>query len=220
MSDYLKEALDLARCGRGAVSPNPMVGAVLVAGDQVVGRGYHTYAGKRHAEIIALEEAGEKARGAALYINLEPCCHQGRTPPCADRLVEAGVSRVIIAMEDPNPQVAGKGIERLRAAGVTVEISESHTAEAEHLNEDFANFMRNGRPLVTLKTALTLDGKIAAPEDNLGWITSDVARAHVQQVRHAHDAILTGIGTVLADDCRLTDRTGLERPRPLMRIVL
>ncbi len=220
MPDYLKEALDLARHGEGLASPNPMVGAVLVRGGEVVGRGFHTYEGKRHAEIVALDEAGEKARGATLYINFEPCCHQGRTGPCTERLVEAGVAKVIATTEDPNPEVCGKGFERLRAAGVAVELSEAHRAEAEALNEPFLHFMKTGLPLVTLKAALTLDGKIAAPEDNLGWITSEKARGHVQQVRHTHDAILTGIGTLLADDCRLTDRTGKPRSRPLMRLVL
>ncbi len=220
MADYLKEALDLARKGWALASPNPMVGAVLVRDGEVVGRGFHTWAGKRHAEIIALEEAGEHARGATLYINLEPCCHQGRTPPCTERLIAAGVRRVVAAMEDPNPQVAGKGFEKLREAGVEVEIASDYTAEAEKLNEAFAHFMKTGLPLVTLKAAVTLDGKIAAPEDNYGWITSSKARAHVQEVRHSHDAILTGIGTLLADDCRMSDRTGKSRARPLMRIVI
>src|SRR6266851_2127269 len=218
-ADFLREALDLARRGKGQTSPNPAVGAILVRNGEVVGRGFHTYGGLKHAEVLALEEAGARARGATLYINLEPCSHQGRTGPCADALIAAGVSRVIAAMPDPNPQVAGAGFRKLRAAGVAVETAEEFVAEAEKLNEDFAHFMRTGRPLVTLKTALTLDGKIAAPDDNRGWITSDVARAHVQQLRHDADAILTGVGTVLADDCRLTDRTSLPRSRPLLRLI-
>jgi diaminohydroxyphosphoribosylaminopyrimidine deaminase/5-amino-6-(5-phosphoribosylamino)uracil reductase len=217
--DFLREALDLARRGKGQTSPNPAVGAILVRDGEVVGRGFHTYGGLKHAEVLALDEAGARARGATLYINLEPCSHQGRTGPCADALIAAGVSRVIAAMPDPNPQVAGEGFRKLRAAGVAVEPAEEFVAEAEKLNEDFAHFMRTGRPLVTLKTALTLDGKIAAPDDNRGWITSETARAHVQQLRHHADAILTGVGTVLADDCRLTDRTGLPRSRPLLRVV-
>ena len=220
MPDYLKSALDLARQGISAVSPNPLVGAVLVREDEVVGQGFHTYAGKRHAEVIALDEAGDRAQGSTLYINLEPCCHQGRTGPCTDRLIAAGVKRVVAAMEDPNPKVAGEGFRRLRDAGLEVEVASQYTSEAEKLNEAYVHFMRTGRPLVTLKAAVTLDGKIAAPDDNYGWITSDKARQHVQQVRHSHDAILTGIGTVLADDCRLTDRTGTTRSHPLMRIVL
>jgi diaminohydroxyphosphoribosylaminopyrimidine deaminase / 5-amino-6-(5-phosphoribosylamino)uracil reductase len=217
---FLREALELARQGRAQASPNPMVGAVLVRGGGTVGRGFHTWAGVKHAEILALEEAGEQARGATLYINLEPCCHQGRTGPCTAALIEAGVARVVAAMQDPNPQVAGEGLRQLRAAGIQTEIAGAFTAEAEKLNEAFAHFMRTRWPLVTLKTALTLDGKIAAPDDNRGWITSERARAHVQQLRHNSDAILTGIGTVQADDCLLTDRTGLPRSRPLLRVVL
>lgn len=215
----MDEALELARQGLGCTSPNPTVGAVLVKDGQIVGRGFHTYAQAKHAEVIALEEAGARSRGATLYITLEPCSHHGRTPPCADALVEAGVARVVAAMEDPNPQVAGAGFRRLHAAGVEVEVASEYSDEARRLNEAFVHSMKTGLPLVTLKAALTLDGKIAAPEDNTGWITSERARAHVQEIRHNSDAILTGIGTVLADDCRLTDRIGRERSRPLLRIV-
>ena len=217
---FMREALGLARKGRSLASPNPMVGAVLVRDGEVVGRGFHTYAGLHHAEVIALAEAGDRARGATLYLHLEPCSHHGRTPPCADALIRAGVARVVAPLEDPNPLVGGEGFRKLRAAGVEVEIAAEFAAEAEKLNEPFLHFMRTGRPLVTLKTAITLDGKISAPDDNRGWITSPRARAHVQELRHDHDAILTGIGTVLADDCLLTDRTGLARCRPLLRIVL
>ena len=216
----MREALDLARRGRAQASPNPMVGAVLVRGGEVVGRGFHTWAGRKHAEILALEEAGERARGATLYINLEPCSHQGRTGPCGDALIAAGVERVVAAMEDPNPLVAGSGFRRLRQAGIEVDLAPEFAAESAQLNEAFVHFMRTRRPLVTLKTALTLDGKIAAPDDNEGWITSERARAHVQQIRHDSDAMLTGIGTVLADDPMLTDRTGLPRSRPLLRMVV
>lgn len=215
----MDEALELARQGLGRTSPNPAVGAVLVKDGQIVGRGFHTYAQAKHAEVMALEDAGAESRGATLYITLEPCSHHGRTPPCADALVEAGVVRVIAAMEDPNPQVAGRGFRRLHDAGIEVELAEEYAQEAARLNEAFIHSMKNGLPLVTLKAALTLDGKIAAPEDNTGWITSERARAHVQEIRHNSDAILTGIGTVLADDCLLTDRTGRERSRPLLRIV-
>jgi diaminohydroxyphosphoribosylaminopyrimidine deaminase/5-amino-6-(5-phosphoribosylamino)uracil reductase len=217
---HMREAFALAHQGRALTSPNPMVGAVLVHGEAVVGRGFHTFAGLKHAEIVALDEAGERARGATLYINLEPCAHQGRTPPCADALIEAGVARVVAAMEDPNPRVAGAGFRRLRAAGIEVEIAREFADEAAKLNEPFVHFMRTGRPLVTLKTAITLDGKISAPDDNRGWITSERARAHVQELRHDHDAILTGIGTALSDDPLLTDRTSLPRNRPLLRIVM
>jgi diaminohydroxyphosphoribosylaminopyrimidine deaminase/5-amino-6-(5-phosphoribosylamino)uracil reductase len=217
---YLRETIELARLGRAQSSPNPMVGAVLVRDGHVVGRGFHTYAGVKHAEILALEQAGDQARGATLYINLEPCSHQGRTGPCVVAIVAAGVAEVVAAMQDPNPQVSGRGFAALREAGVEVHIAGEITAQAEKLNEAFGRFMRTGRPLVTLKSALTLDGKIAAPDDNRGWITSEVARTHVQQLRHDADAIMTGIGTVLADDCLLTDRTGLPRSRPLRRLVV
>jgi len=217
---YMREALELARKGEAQASPNPLVGAVLVRDGQVVGRGFHTWTGVKHAEILALEEAGEQARGGTLYINLEPHGYQGRTGPCTAALIAAGVTRVVAALEDPNPLVAGEGMRQLRAAGIQAEIAAAFSAEAEKLNEAFVHFMRTRLPLVTLKTALTLDGKIAAPDDNRGWITSEKARAHVQLLRHRSDAILTGIGTVLADDCLLTDRSGLPRSRPLLRIVL
>src|SRR5262252_6992319 len=217
---FMREALDLARRGRGLTSPNPMVGAVVVRDGHVVGRGFHTYSGRDHAEILALAQAGEAARGATLYLNLEPCSHQGRTPPCADAVIRAGIARVVAAAEDPNPRVRGDGFRKLREAGVAVEIAADFTNEAEKLNEAFFHFMRTGRPLVTLKTAITLDGKISAPDDNRGWITSERARAHVQELRHDHDSILTGIGTLLADDPLLTDRTSLARSRPLLRIVM
>jgi diaminohydroxyphosphoribosylaminopyrimidine deaminase/5-amino-6-(5-phosphoribosylamino)uracil reductase len=218
--EFMREALALARQGRALASPNPMVGAVLVRDGEVVGRGFHTYAGLRHAEIVALEDAGERARGATLYVNLEPCAHQGRTPPCTAALIQAGVARVVAPIADPNARVAGAGFRQLREAGIEVEMASEFAAEAEKLNEPFLHFMRTGRPLVTLKAAITLDGKISAPDDNRGWITSTRARAHVQQLRHDHDAILTGVGTVLADDPNLTDRTGLPRCSPLLRMVL
>lgn len=216
----MQQALELAASGRGRTSPNPAVGAVLVRDGVIIGRGFHTWSGIDHAEIVALREAGESARGATLYVTLEPCSHSGRTEPCADALIGAGIARVVAAMQDPNPQVSGEGFRRLRAAGIEVTVDEANSAAAERLNEPFVHFMKTGRPLVTLKAALTLDGKIAAPQDNLGWITSEIARSDVQQVRHFSDAILTGIGTVLEDDCLLTDRSGQERSRPLLRIVL
>jgi diaminohydroxyphosphoribosylaminopyrimidine deaminase/5-amino-6-(5-phosphoribosylamino)uracil reductase len=216
----MQEVLELARKGRALASPNPMVGAVIVRESEVVGRGFHTYAGLQHAEVIALAEAGERARGATMYLNLEPCCHHGRTPPCVDALIRAGIAKVVTPLEDPNPLVAGGGFRKLREAGVEIEIASDFAAAAAKLNEPFLHFMRTGLPLVTLKSAITLDGRISAPDDNRGWITSERARAHVQELRHDQDAILTGIGTVLADDCRLTDRTGLARCRPLLRIVM
>src|SRR4051794_37412058 len=197
--DYMSEALALARRGTALTSPNPMVGAVVVRDGEVVGRGFHTWQGLKHAEIVALDEAGDRARGATIYVTLEPCAHTGRTGPCADALIAAGISKVVVASEDPNPLVAGEGLRRLRASAVTVEMSHEHREAAEKLNEAFLHFMRTGKPLVTLKCALTLDGKISAPEDNTGWITSERARTHVQVLRHASDAIITGIGTVLSD---------------------
>ena len=193
---------------------------MIVAGDAVVGKGFYTAAGVRHAEVLALGEAGDRARGATMYVTLEPHAHQGRTPPCTDAIIAAGIARVVAPMEDPNPLVRGRGFAQLREAGIDVELAPEYATRAAELNEAFLHFMRMGRPLVTLKAAVTLDGKIAAPEDNGGWITSEKARAHVQTLRHHSDAILTGIGTVLADDCRLTDRSGEERSRPLLRIVL
>jgi len=198
-SAWIDKALELAARGRGQTSPNPNL---------------------KHAEVLAIEEAGERARGATLYINLEPCSHQGRTPPCADAVIAAGITRVVASLQDPNPLVAGDGFRKLRDAGIQVEIHEPSSARARKLNEAFIHFMRTRRPLVTLKTALTLDGKISAPDDNRGWITSETARAHVQLLRHDCDAILTGIGTALADDPLLTDRSGLPRSRPLLRVVL
>jgi len=224
-TQFLDDALELAAKGVGRVSPNPAVGAVVVREGAVVGRGFHTWAGVKHAEIVALEEAGDRARGATLYVTLEPCSHHGRTPPCTGAIVAAGIQKVVAPMEDPNPQVRGQGFAHLKSAGVEVEIADAYAACAARLNEAFVHFMQTGRPLVTLKAAVTLDGKIAAPDDGasgrtVGWLTGETARAHVQTLRHHSDAILTGIGTVLADDCRLTDRSGEERSRPLLRIVL
>jgi diaminohydroxyphosphoribosylaminopyrimidine deaminase/5-amino-6-(5-phosphoribosylamino)uracil reductase len=227
---HMKRALELAQAGVGLTSPNPNVGAVLATDTgETVGSGSHTYEGLKHAEILALEQAGPKARGTTLYVNLEPCSHQGRTPPCTDALIAAGIRRVVAAMEDPNPLVAGQGFTKLRDAGVQVEVGVLQK-EARKLNEAFARYIRHKTPLITLKTAMTLDGKIApepppadvaSPEDvTRGWITSEPARAHVQQLRHGHDAILVGVGTILADDPLLTDRTGLPRRRPLLRVIL
>jgi len=220
MPDFMDEALELAARGRGQTSPNPTVGAIIVRDNEIVGRGVHTWAGVDHAEILALKEAGDAARSGTLYVTLEPCVHQGRTAPCTSAILSAGIARVVAPVEDPNPAVRGQGFAELRRHGIVVEIDDKFAAEAARLNEPFIHFMTAGRPLVTVKSALTLDGKIAAPQDNVGWITSATARADVQRVRHFSDAILTGIGTVLEDDCLLTDRSGLPRSRPLLRIVL
>ncbi len=231
----LRRALELARAGIGLASPNPYVGGVIAdAHGNVAGEGTYTYAGVKHAEILALEAAGERARGGTLYINLEPHAHQGRTPPCTDALIAAGVRRVVASMADPNPKVSGRGFEQLRAAGVQVEVGGLED-EAKKLNEAFARYIRSGMPFVTLKSAMTLDGKIAPSANqklqarlNTGtdpgfrgaWITGESARARVHQLRHQHDAILLGIGTVLADDPWLTDRSGKPRRRPLLRVIL
>jgi diaminohydroxyphosphoribosylaminopyrimidine deaminase / 5-amino-6-(5-phosphoribosylamino)uracil reductase len=226
----LHRALELARAGYGLASPNPHVGAIITdSGGNVVGTGTHTYAGVKHAEILALEQAGAKARGGTLYINLEPHAHQGRTPPCTEALIKAGIRRVVASMADPNPKVSGKGFEQLRAAGIHVEVGRLEE-QARRLNEAFARYIRHGVPLVTLKAAMTLDGKIAPPPAEAlassagmpagGWITSEVARAHVQEMRHQHDALLVGAGTILSDNPLLTDRSGRERRRPLLRVIL
>ncbi len=215
-------ALELAAQGEALASPNPLVGAVLVRGEEEVARAFHTYDGLKHAEVLALEAAGEAARGATLYTNLEPCSHHGRTPPCVEAVIAAGVRRVVAAIPDPNPQVNGAGFQRLRAAGIEV-VTGIRAEEARRLNEAFACRARTGRPLVTLKAGLSLDGKIAAatpPELSQRWITGEESRAHVQRLRHQADAVLTGIGTVLADDPLLTDRTDRPRRRPLLRVVL
>jgi diaminohydroxyphosphoribosylaminopyrimidine deaminase/5-amino-6-(5-phosphoribosylamino)uracil reductase len=223
---FLRQAVDLAREGVGLTSPNPCVGAMIVDDSgNVVGSGSHTYQGLKHAEILALEQAGDRARGATLYINLEPCSHQGRTGPCADAVIASGIRRVVASMQDPNPQVSGQGFAKLRDAGIAV-ASGILEGEARPLNEAFAKYVRSHIPLVTLKAAMTLDGKIAPPPGLSGggktqnWITSEPARAHVQELRHQNDAILVGVGTVLADDPLLTDRSGRSRRRPLLRVVV
>jgi diaminohydroxyphosphoribosylaminopyrimidine deaminase / 5-amino-6-(5-phosphoribosylamino)uracil reductase len=219
----MEHALDLARKGVGLASPNPTVGCVIVKDGAIVGEGFHQYDWRDHAEIVALKQAGKNARGATLYVTLEPCNHTGRTGPCTEALIAAGVSRVVAGMQDPNPKTSGGGFECLRSEGIEVEIGVA-TAEAEKLNEAFAHWITKRRPFVTLKSALTLDGQLALPKKRGSgkreWITSEESRAEVQRMRHASDALLTGIGTILADDPLLTDRSGLERRRRLLRVVL
>ncbi len=242
---FMRRALELARAGIGLVSPNPAVGAVVVEpGGTEVGVGTHTYDGIKHAEVIALEKAGARARGGTLYLNLEPCSHQGRTGPCADAVIGAGITRVVCSMQDPNPQVSGQGFARLRSRGIHVDVG-LFESEARRLNEGFARFTRHHTPLVTLKAAMTLDGKIAPPPANAsladaatnpstarmateiaaggstgGWITGEIARQYVHVLRHENDAIMAGVGTVIADDPLLTDRSGRARRRPLLRVIL
>ncbi|HEV2183301.1 MAG TPA: bifunctional diaminohydroxyphosphoribosylaminopyrimidine deaminase/5-amino-6-(5-phosphoribosylamino)uracil reductase RibD [Candidatus Acidoferrales bacterium] len=216
---WMARALVLAHRGAALAHPNPMVGAVVLRNERVVGEGFHTYEGRKHAEIIALEQARANARRATLYVNLEPCCHTGRTGPCTKAIIDAGIRRVVVAMRDPNPAVAGRGIRALRAAGIAVTVGVRED-DARHLNEAFAKWIRAKLPFVTLKTALTLDGRIAARTGSTTWITSGASREEVQRMRHEADALLTGIGTVLADDPRMTDRTALPRRRPLVRAIV
>ncbi len=220
--DYIRLALDLALEGTGLVSPNPLVGSVVVQNGVVVGRGHHRYEDWKHAEIWALEEAGPRALGATLYVNLEPCSHRGsgkRTPPCVQALIEAGIRRVVASTVDPNPRVDGRGFALLREAGIDVQVGLLET-EARQLNEVFFKSVTTGLPFVHLKTATSLDGRIASRTGDSKWITGPAARAAGQLLRHRYDAILVGIGTVLADDPLLTDRSGRPRRLPLTRVVL
>jgi diaminohydroxyphosphoribosylaminopyrimidine deaminase/5-amino-6-(5-phosphoribosylamino)uracil reductase len=214
----MARALELARLGLATTDPNPRVGCVIVAGERVVGEGWHRRAGEPHAEVFALRAAGEAARGATAYVTLEPCCHHGRTPPCADALVAAGIGRVVYAMRDPNPRVDGGGAARLAAAGVAVE-GGMLEREALELNRGFASRMTRGRPWVAVKLAASLDGGTALPGGESRWITGEAARADVQRLRARASAVMTGSGTVIADDPRLDVRLpGTER-QPL-RVVL
>jgi diaminohydroxyphosphoribosylaminopyrimidine deaminase/5-amino-6-(5-phosphoribosylamino)uracil reductase len=262
---FMQHAFDLARKAIGLASPNPLVGCVIVNNGEIVGQGFHEYDGLKHAEVLAIRAAGEKAHGATLYVTLEPCNHTGRTGPCSEAVIAAGIKRVFAAMQDPNPAVSGSGFAKMRDAGIEV-----HTGlleeEARKMNEAFSCWIRTHKPFVTLKSALTLDGqlsltaprKIAAtgmPDKSIGstsvkaarsssekirdsahgtrvtghgtrstvadtWITSEESRAEVHRMRHASDALVTGIGTILADNPLLTDRSGLPRRRRLLRVIL
>ncbi len=196
-----------------------MVGAVVVKDEQLIGEGFHAYAGSDHAEIVALRDAGSAAAGATLYVSLEPCCHQGRTPPCVDQIVRAGIHRVVAACEDPNPAVSGNGIAALRASGITVDVG-VFIQEAARLNEAFFTHVRTGRPFVTLKVAASLDGKIATRTGESRWITGESARRRVHQLRNEMDAVLVGIGTVLRDDPLLTTRLGIADQRDPSRVIV
>ncbi|AEJ38448.1 riboflavin biosynthesis protein RibD [Sulfobacillus acidophilus TPY] len=219
MSPAMKRALQLAKRGRGRTSPNPLVGAVIVD-DQgtVIGEGYHRRAGTDHAEVVALKAAGDRARGHTLYVTLEPCNHHGRTPPCTEAIIAAGIRRVVVATRDPNPEVTGHGIERLQAAGIVVEVGDGQAA-AEALNRPFMTWSRKHRPYVILKAAMSLDGKVATAYHESKYLTSESALAHAHRLRRETDAILVGVGTVLADDPALTDR-GPGRRRDPVRVVL
>jgi diaminohydroxyphosphoribosylaminopyrimidine deaminase/5-amino-6-(5-phosphoribosylamino)uracil reductase len=228
---FMEHALAQAGKGVGLASPNPAVGCVVVRDGQIAGEGFHQYDLRDHAEVIALKCAGEKTRGATLYVTLEPCNHTGRTGPCTEAIVSAGIRRVVAAMEDPNPATSGRGFERLRAAGIEIQ-SGVVEHNARRMNESFARWIRTGKPFVTLKSALTLDGQLALPGERMkllkkssrqnraNWITSEESRAEVHRMRHASDALLTGIGTIDVDDPLLTDRSGLPRRRRLLRVIL
>ncbi len=226
---YMRRALELARRGIGVTSPNPAVGCVILdRAGQVVGEGWHEYDLLDHAEVVALREAtahaGDRVHGGTAYVTLEPCSITGRTPPCTDALIKSGVSRVVAATIDPNPAVAGRGLQALRAAGIEVSLGPCQ-AEARRLNEGFACWIQHHRPFVLMKVAMTLDARIAPPPAQQiphapYWITSELARAAVQHLRWAADATMVGVDTVLADDPWMTDRSGLRRRRPLLRIVL
>src|ERR1700719_5424447 len=219
----MRRATSVGRQATGLASPNPLVGCVLMREGQIVGEGFHQYDLRDHAEVVAIKSAGEKARGATLYVNLEPCNHTGRTGPCTEAIIKAGVQRVVASIDDPNPVVAGGGFGRLRAAGIEV-FTGGLEEEARRLNEPFAKWIRKKGPFVTLKSAMTLDGQLALPQvskrESSTWITSEESRAEVHRMRHASDALLTGIGTILADDPLLTDRSGLPRRRRLLRAIL
>lgn len=213
----MRRALELAQESVGLASPNPTVGCVLVKEGRVVGEGFHGYEQRDHAEVVAMKAAGAAAKGSTAYVTLEPCSHCGRTGPCADALIEAGVARVIVATADPNPAVNGRGLERLRAAGIQVDVG-LLCEEARELNDGFACYISTHLPFVTLKAAVSQDGGIApGPKSRTArapvMLTGPESQAEVQRMRHASDALITGIGTVLADDPLLTDRSGLPRRR-------
>ena len=213
----MREALRIAENAKGRTSPNPMVGAVIVKNDRIIAEGWHRQAGTPHAEVHALRMAGELAYGATLYVTLEPCSHFGRTPPCANAIVNSGIKRVVAAMSDPNPKVAGRGFKILRDAGIEVEVGICED-EARRLNESFIRWVTNNRPFVTIKTAMSLDGKIATSTGQSQWITSEKSRRRVHELRDIHDAIMVGIGTVLADNPSLTTR--IEGGKNPIRIIV
>lgn len=209
---FMRQAIELAKRGEGWTAPNPLVGAVILNKGEVVGAGFHQKAGTPHAEIHALAAAKERAKGGTIYVNLEPCCHYGKTPPCTDALIKAGIKRVVMAMTDPNPKVAGGGIKKLREAGIEV-VTGVLEREAQRLNEVFLKQITEKRPFIALKAAVTLDGKIATKVGSSKWITGEDARESAHKLRHRYDSIMVGIGTVLADDPLLNTRIkGLKNP--------
>ncbi|KGX93812.1 5-amino-6-(5-phosphoribosylamino)uracil reductase [Pontibacillus halophilus JSM 076056 = DSM 19796] len=215
---YMKLAIEMARATKGQTSPNPSVGAVVVKDNEVLGMGAHLKAGEAHAEVHALTMAGDKAKGATIYVTLEPCSHYGKTPPCAELVIQSGIKRAVVANQDPNPQVSGRGIRLLEEAGIEVAVGVCE-AEAATLNPFFYHSMRTGTPYVTLKTAMSMDGKIATATGESQWITSEEARLDVHRYRHKHDAILVGVNTVLSDNPSLTTRLPGGGKHPI-RVVL
>jgi diaminohydroxyphosphoribosylaminopyrimidine deaminase/5-amino-6-(5-phosphoribosylamino)uracil reductase len=216
---FMHMALELAAQGRGLTSPNPMVGAVVVKDQAVVGQGYHPAAGGPHAEVYAIDAAGERARGGTLYVNLEPCNHTGRTPPCTRKILQAGIRRVVIGMRDPNPGVAGGGAAFLERHGIEVCVGVC-APEAEVLNEVFVKYIQTGRPFVIAKCAATLDGRIATRTGDSRWVTGEAARAFVHELRQSVDAVMVGVDTIVADDPQLTTRRAAGLSRDPVRIVL
>jgi len=216
---FMRRTLMLATKGRGRTSPNPMVGAVVVKKRRIIGQGYHKRAGEPHAEIIALQEAGREATDATLYVNLEPCCHQGLTPPCLKEIIKAGLRRVVIAMPDPNPRVNGRSIAALQKAGITTELGVLEE-EAQQLNEVFVKYITTALPFVVLKLALSMDGKIATKTGDSKWITSELSRNYVHKLRDQVDAVCVGIGTILRDNSRLTTRRKGRKGRDPVRVIV
>jgi len=216
---FMKMALDLASLGRGTTSPNPMVGAVVVKNGKVIGKGYHQAAGLAHAEVNALDQAGSNAKNATLYVTLEPCNHHGRTPPCTEKIIEAGIARLVVAMPDPNPGVRGGGLDYLAQKGLKIIRDVCHQ-EAQELNEAFIKHITTGKPFVILKCAATLDGQIATRSGDAKWVSSAASRNYVHHLRHAVDAILVGIGTVHNDDPQLTTRLAGGGGQNPIRLIL
>ena len=218
-TDYMKKAIEYAKKGSGAVNPNPLVGAVVVKEDEIVGIGYHKYYGGPHAEVYAIDDAGEYAKDADIYVTLEPCSHYGKTPPCVDKIINAGIRRCYIAMKDPNPLVAGRGIEKLRSHGIEV-ITGVMEEEAKKLNPVFLKYITTGFPYVFLKCAVTIDGKIATKSGDSKWITGDKAREEVHRIRNRYMGIMVGVNTVLNDDPELNVRINIENKRNPYRLVI
>jgi len=216
---YMQRALNLAARAKGRTSPNPMVGAVIVKGDEIIGEGYHRKAGTAHAEVIALRAAGEDARGATLYVTLEPCSHYGRTPPCANAVIAAGIKRIVIACLDPNPLVSGRGLNILKQAGIDITTGVLQE-EARRLNEAFFKYIQFKTPFIILKVAMTLDGKIATSTGDSRWISSEASRQYVHELRNTCDAIMVGIGTVLKDDPMLNTRLEQPETRNPIRVII